>query len=84
MFKFLSHKIYHHQQNPEIKKLAEAGNAFLHPDSCILFGDYSQNPKKLTGRSGTQTQYRDAPDISLLNFVKYSTDSSLQSSEREI
>ena len=43
----------------------------LRNNVVAIYADYSQNPKKMSCRSGTAQQYRDMPDFSLLNIITF-------------
>ena len=74
MISFVQHKSFYWHQNKEVKKLIKANNFYLHPDAIAAFADYSVNPKKYSGRTLTQVQYQQLPEISLLNIITYSSE----------
>ena len=66
--KLKPHKFYYHEQKKRKQFSKMIDNAVLKPNVAAIYADYSQNIKKLSGRSGIGQQYRDVPDISLLNL----------------
>ena len=74
MLRFVQHKSFYWHQNKEAKKLIKPDNFFLHHDAIASFVDYSMNPKKYSGRTLSQVQYQQLPEISLLNIITYSSE----------
>ena len=75
--KLKPHKFYQHRCNERqlLEKLE--GNTALVNGVVAIFADYSENPKKLSCRSGIAPQYRDLPDFSLLNLPCFISDSDI-------
>ena len=71
--KLKPHKIYQHRCERRKLLSKTSNNTKLADGVAAIYADYSENLKKLSGRSGTPTQYRYLPDFSLLNaptFIK--------------
>ena len=62
------HKFYQHacEKRKSLSKMV--GNKTLLNDRIAIYADYSQNFKKCSGKSGVALQYRDRPEVSLLNL----------------
>ena len=65
--KLKPHKIYQHRCDRRKLLSKTPNNRNLVDGVAAIYADYSENLKKLSGRSGTPTQYRYLPDFSLLN-----------------
>ena len=71
------HKFYQHEQSKRKIFSRTVDNDALRTDVVALYGDYSQNAKKRSCRSGATEQYRDMPDFSLLNINTFFREGSL-------
>ena len=71
------HKVYQHAQSKRKGFSHMEDNEALGEEVAAIYADYSQNPKKVSCRSGIQQQYRDMPDFSLLNIITFSRECSV-------